>query len=139
MLQLYWPTSALVVKQRLGGPIRALQLLLKANWPTSTSVEELGLGSPLGLCCASCFPVLSPERTDFYCFCVCLFFCLCLLCQAAGFPGAQPSICGISGIALYCHSSSPEVLSQSSLPSSFQLSESFNCYPLIISRVKNCN
>lgn len=29
------PSSALVVKQRLGGPTRALKVLLKADWPTS--------------------------------------------------------------------------------------------------------
>lgn len=35
------PSSALVVKQRLGGPTRALMLLVKAAWPTDNpEVEE---------------------------------------------------------------------------------------------------
>lgn len=35
------PSSALVVKQRLGGPTRALMLLVKAEWPTDNpQVEE---------------------------------------------------------------------------------------------------
>ena len=40
------PSSALVVKQRLGGPSRVLKVLLKADWPTSTSSRGTRVGSP---------------------------------------------------------------------------------------------
>lgn len=45
------PSSALIVKQRLGGPTRALMLLVKSKWPTDNpQVEDPEWIFPLGHC-----------------------------------------------------------------------------------------
>lgn len=121
MLQICWPISALVVKQRLGWLTRTLKLLLKTDWPTGISVEELRLELPTWS--LLCFPFPSPlvRETDFS------FFYAYWLFQAADSCTAQPSIYVVSRISLYCHSSSAEASGQSGLLS-FQLSESFNSY-----------
>lgn len=110
------PSSALIVKQRLGGPTRALMLLVKSKWPTDNpQVEdpELDLSTwsllvtEQGLVLV--FQSFRQREDTFIAFVLMFLVSACWLFQGAGLSSAQPKVFWILGISPLCLSSGPEV------------------------------